>query len=395
MTNKSTHPDLAYSMLEAALKARDAVAFNDTLLMYRDEVKTALNENRFRFAAEMLTAINRGLDLIPSSLSYSGLSRVCNEFVEKVMWLFSVNGPEALKCMGLSREIDDYIIKNKVDFKNLTAASTVERVMSRCLSGGYQEEFETGIKAMVDDAYERSVGLANADKRLFEYQLLRSDCDVFIRNLEKTIDRVDEKVASPFTVSKDFDAHIGERIGLMDLENGINLEGKSIRVMIKIGMTETIKGLLNLTYGIKATEEDFDGYEGMDCNTATDILGGICRHHAAPGIVAKVVQFDSESVAAGMHIYSYKDSSCRPANLLRSVSLHMASDKYSADQDASLMALVENALLRLKKNIKSGDKDYVVYREAMNEAGIPNEFQFRIGKIRKNRDSLFSNEIGL
>lgn len=377
-----------------ACKAEDPVAFTQAAVSLREVALKAIAEGFHAAGAKALMRLSIGLQEVvvvrPDKPGYGGKSSV--DFVSAVMPLFGVNSPEVSNNLGVSPEIDDYLVKNKVNFDELAFDHLSSVFTFYGVKHGLVDEFITGYGGLCGDLLQRQQN---------EYEISGSETgDCYNLNTQYTLIRVFERMSHeglPVPALPDeVDEMLSSALTNLCVGSAASFKSAQYEAMHAAGLHRSINAALMNT---SRPEFNLDQVElqGLSLVQATYILGLNCNRFHGPNLVRNLLKYSPERVDTAMHPMSYKQSICNPENLMKSCADFIKSPDYRPEHFDVVRVLLENAFEKVKKHhkFKKNERDFEVYRVKLNDAGIPDHFQFQLPMIRDAKGKILEIEMGL
>lgn len=381
--------------MKAAYKATDSVSFTVAALGLKEAALAAIAGGYHSEGATALNGLSEGLECVVCKRSGDRshmLDRTTPEFLAAVMPLFGVNSREVAQNMGVSPEIDDYLLNNKIDFSQISYSHKMSSFMFHCLRLGLVDEFVAGYGGACDDLRSKQLAsLQISDARVgdpFRYceqttllqvfQML-SDASVPVPSLPEALDDKLSNVLSELCGGDSSVLRIGH-----------------FRAMRAAGLEKSIRAAMGNIYS-----SEFDlgqaAWSDLSVKDAVHMLGINCYKYSGASLVQHLVGHDPKAVRDAMHPVTYKASACKPENLLRSCAAYAQSEMYQPQDIPVLLALMESAYVKVKRSqkLKKGEGDFEVFHEHMSKAGVPMWLQLKIPMIRDNKGAILEHDLGM
>lgn len=380
--------------MSVACKAEDPVAFTEAAIKLREMALRAIAEGFHAAGAKALMKLSVALqDVViirPGKPGYGGRSSA--EFVSAVMPLFGTNSAEVCANLGGCTEVDEYLVRNKLNFDELGFDHLSSTFLFYGLKHGLVDEFIAGYGGFCGDLLQRQNN---------GYEIPgggESDC--YNLNAQYTLIRVFERLiqegVSIPKLPEALDETLATSLTQLSAGSAASLKFAHYQAMHAAGLHRSINAALRNT---SRPEFNIDQVEliGLGCFQAAHILGLNCNRFHGPNLVKNLLQYPLERVEDAIHILSYKNSICNPANLMKSCAEFIKGDDYRSEHFELIRVLLECALANEKKHhvFKKNERDFELFRVKLNDAGIPDQFQFQLPMIRDSKAKILEIEMGL
>jgi hypothetical protein len=380
--------------MTASYAANDPVSFTAAAMALKDVALKAIAEGFHGEGAGALTLFSERMGQVKGKVPEGSLDThgVCTaEFASAVMPLFGVNSTETANNLGISDEIDRYLMSKKIRFSEITYGWKFSTLMFHSLRLGMIDEFIEGYTGVCDELsrlQDLEFKIKGADTgESSSYGVQHTLLNVFGKLYKYGIDSqnlstIDEALAAV--------------LNRLCHGNGGGLPTGHAVIMRDAGIRRSLMSALKNVYSVSFDLESF-GVKPATPEEAAYILGLNCHKFHGPLLIKNLIGVDPETVRKAMHAMSHKSSACDPKNLMLSCKDYIESDDYRGEHLAVLNVLLENAWAKLKKSYrpKAGEASYEGFRKAMTDAGIPDRIQFKLPMLRANKVKLLESEMGL
>lgn len=383
--------------MKTAYRARDAVSFTEAAHGLKSIAAEALASDFFARGSEALRELSERLSDVRGYKSHEGLRSGftgCEvEFIEQIMPVFGVNSTEAFYNLGVSPAIDQYILSQKVDFSRLAPDHGFRSVMFACLRLGRVDDFLMGYKTACTELLRRQLVAWKlpADQKKESRCLEHSFQGELILVLRDAVN----KEIPMFDLPEEFDRQLADCLSNLCQGDGATLEEATIMGMRLSGLRLSLGAAILNASSIGMDIEAEAVIENPTLDEAVHMLGVNCNGYSGPNLVANLAKYDAEEVATRFHSFAHKHSTCNPRFLFKSCAAFAKSDAFKQEHTDVVVALLENAALKLRKTLKPTEKDYEVLREQMTLAGIPERIQFKVGSIARRKGKILEMDLGI
>jgi hypothetical protein len=395
MRMAATYTNQQSEQLKAAYLANDPIGFTEAAVRLRSSALEAVESGYYSDGASALQELSQALNGVlaqrPGDPTH-GNTRTTQAFVAVVMPLFGVNAAEVAANLGLSPEIDDYLIANKVNFKQLRSDYSLSTFLYHAMRLGLVDEFVTAFGDACDDLLSRQDAALAINKKSAADCFRYAEQNVLIHVFEKLF-----RQGVPATgVTQAMDEKLALVLSRLCTGDAAHLSLNCVKGMQQAGMHVSLKAALQNTWSVNFNLDDIE-FQGLTLDEAACFLGMNSRMHHGFNLIRHLVDHDPGSVRKAMHTMSHKKSVCTPKHLLRSCADFISSPEFKTENMAVIHVLMENAWEKIKKitDFQKAGKPFEVWRAHLNEAGIPNSIQLTLPLIRDNKGAILENELGM
>jgi hypothetical protein len=391
----ATYTSQQAEQLKAAYLANDPVGFTEAAVGLRSAAVQAVESGYYSDGARSLQALSEALKAViaqrPGDPTH-GNHRTTQEFVSAVMPLFGINSTEVAANLGLSPEIDDYLIANKVDFNQLRNNYSLSIFLLHAMRLGLVDEFVTAFGDACGDLLSRQDAALAINKT--------STADCFRYAEQSTLIMVFDKLARAGIPAVGITQAMDEKLALvlsrLCTGDAAHFNLHCLKGMQQAGMHLSLKAALQNTWSVSFNLDDIE-FQCLTLDEAACFLGMNSRMQHGPNLIRHLVDHDPGSVRKAMHTMSHKKSVCTPKYLLRSCADFINSPAFKPENMAVIHVLMENAWEKIKKitDFQKAGKPFEVLRAHLKEAGIPNSIQQTFPLIRDNKGAILENELGM
>lgn len=395
MRMTASHTNQEAEQLKAAYVANDPIGFTEAAVRLRSVALQAVESGYYADGARALQALSEALGAVvaqrPGDPTH-GNPRTTQAFVSVVMPLFGINAIEVAANLGLSPEIDDYLIVNKVNFKQLRSDYSLSTFLLHAMRLGLVDEFVTAFGDACDDLLSRQDSALAINKASTADCLRYSEQNVLIKVFEK----LDREGIPAVGFTQAMDEKLALVLSRLCTGDAAHFSLNCLKGMQQAGMHVSLKAALQNTWSVNFNLDDIE-FQGLTLEEAACFLGMNSRTHHGLNLVRHLVDHDPRSVRKAMHIMSHKNSVCTPKHLLRSCADFINSPEFKLENMAVIHVLMENAWEKIKKitDFQKAGKPFEVWRAYLNEASIPNSIQITSTLIRDNKGAILENELGM
>lgn len=382
-------------LMKVAYVANDPIGFTEAAVKLRSAAMQSVESGYYSDGARALQALSEALRGViaqrPGDPTH-GNHRTTQAFVSVVMPLFCINSTEVAANLGLSPEIDDYLISNKVNFKQLTVDYSFSDFLRHALRRGLVDEFVTAFCDACSDLLSRQ------DAALEINQKSSADCFRYAEQnmLLKVFEKLEREGLQARGLTQAMDEKLALVLSRLHPGDAAHFSLNHLRGMQQAGMHVSLKAALQNTWSVSFNLDDVE-FQGLKLEESAYLLGMNCRMHHGPNLIRNLVDYDPESVRKAMHTMSLKKSVCNPKKLLRSCADFIKTQDFRPENMAVIHVLMENAWEKIKKitDFHKSGKPFEVWRANLNEAGIPDSVQFKLSMIRDNKAAILESELGM
>ncbi len=383
----------AQRAMDEAIINRDAMAFVKHGLFLQELARDHLDNGFSNQASQILNAISDRLQKIYGPAEWR--SKITNEqampieFIEVSACLFDVNSPMVFKNIGLSPTLDNYLINNKIDFHNFYGTL-----------GNYD------IAKLIDFLCDKSMHdelIIALTCRFNEFQELQ---DLEIHNKQQE-GAPTLYLKSPFLNT--FLSPIGARKSAFKLPERLDdqlvfLASRIEDLKFFVVTTWVAEGLA--AFGLRKTL----GYLIENCKIINkleqhliDSLGDLTSSEAgrlfgtqvtdiAAHLIPSLMKYSVKEINLSLKEFGLKSCSHHPRKIILAAGQYYASSQYHDAQEAKLLAIISVGVRGL---IIKEENKVVAAKIALDEAGIPEQLQFKVNRMRSGRAEILENELGI
>lgn len=391
----ATYTNQQSEQMKAAYAVNDPIGFTESAVRLRSAALQAVESGYYSDGARALQALSEVLKAVIAQRPGDpklGNHRTTQEFVSAVMPLFCINSAEVAANLGLSPEIDDYLIANKVNFKQLRNDYSLSIFLCNAMRLGLVDEFITAFGDACDDLLSRQDAALAIDKAS------TSDCFRYTeqKKLIMVFDKLERAGIQAAGITKAMDDKLALVLSRLCTGDSAHLSLNCVKGMQQAGMHASMKAALQNNWSVNFNLDDIE-FQYLMLDEAACFLGMNSRMHHGPNLIRHLVDHDPGSVRKAMHTMSHKKSVCTPKHLLRSCADFINSPEFKQENMAVIHVLMENAWEKIKKitDFQKAGKPFEVWRAHLNEAGIPNSIQITFPLIRDNKGAILENEMGM
>ncbi|MBI6882719.1 hypothetical protein [Pseudomonas putida] len=379
--------------MKAAYEAGDSISFVDAATSLKAVALRAISSGFREVGSDALESLCEGMGMIQAVLPTDFVShrgRVSVDFLSTVMPIFGNNSREAAVNLGASYLTDEYILAEKVNFQEMAYDHLFGTFLYHALRNRQVDDFIVGLRSACSDLLDRQVDsfASNGEKK----------CDCYRYNEQVTLLRVFEKAGKNSVeipaLPEDLDDLLASALKNLCHGEGSSFSEDALKAMQAAGLHKSIRAALKNVYSVRFNLDDVE-IIGMTLDDAANALGMNCYNFYGPNLVKNIAKYEPDEVKKAMHPMSYKQSACKPDNLMSSCSAYINSDDFAPESIDVLNVLLECAFSKWKKTALEKGKDFELFRSRLTAFNIPDRIQFKLPMLKDMRVKILESEMGM
>ncbi|MBI6885777.1 hypothetical protein [Pseudomonas putida] len=383
--------------MKAAYEAEDSVSFLEGGYALKKIAGEAVAGGFIEIASAAFQALSDSLKIVRGFRPDEGLpGRGAGRrlpFIASIMPLFGVNGPESALNLGLTPEIDDYLLSEKINFESLGPTLCLSSIMAHCMRKGLLDKVEQGYASACAELLRQQLEA----KPLADSQKRDIDCLQYVMGgyMVRAFEAVHDQQMTWVSFGCEFDEQLATVLRNCESGTRVAMTESRAKGMQMACLSKSLEAaiLISRSFNFDMNEVELLNHPSLE--VAARMLVMNCKSTFGPQLVQKMAEMDPGLVDAEMHQYLSKDYEYQPMNLIRSCSGFIESDGYKSHHQDLVVVLLENACAKINRGLQPKSKDYEVFRDYMTRAGIPDSIQFKIRVLQSNKNKLIELDLGV